>query len=65
MANLRIRLNRIADGMAQAGPNSPVFVGKGKKLIKLTREAYSGLEEEAESLSFFAGRTIFPEQLIK
>lgn len=60
-----IRINRIANGMAQAGPKSPVFVVKGKKLVKLKRDEYDRLVEEADSLSYFAGYQIRPEQLIK
>lgn len=64
-ANLRIRINRIANGMAQAGPKSPVFIVKGKKLVKLKREEYDRLVEEADSLSHLSGYHVLPEQLIK
>ncbi|ABE46880.1 hypothetical protein [Polaromonas sp. JS666] len=65
MANLIIRINSIANGMAQSGPKSPVFIVKNKKIIKLKRNEYDRLVEEADSLSYFAGYQIRPEQLIK
>ncbi len=49
--------------MKQAGPTSPVFVVKGKRLAKLTRYEYDRLKDEAESLSYFAGHQILAEQL--
>lgn len=64
-ANLIIRINQITNGMKEAKPNSPVFIVKKKKVVKLSREEYTRLEEEAEPLSYFAGYSISPEQLIK
>lgn len=60
-ANLQIRLNQITNGTAQAGPDCPVFVVKAKRLVKLSREQYTRLTEEEESLSYFAGSMTAPE----
>ena len=49
--------------MGQAGPTSPVFILKGKRLIKLKRSEYDRLVEEAEGLSYFAGYRILPDEL--
>ena len=62
-ANLQIRIRRVINGMGQAGPTSPVFILKGKRLIKLKRSEYDRLVEEAEGLSYFAGYRILPEEL--
>lgn len=64
-ANFERRMRRIRNGMGQARPDSPVFVRKGLRLVKLTRKEYDRLEEEAASLSYFAGYQITAEQLIK
>lgn len=62
-ANLQRRIRQVSNGMKQAGPTSPVFVVKGKRLAKLTRYEYDRLKDEAESLSYFAGHQILAEQL--
>ena len=64
-ANLHRRIRRIANGMSDARPNSPVHILKGKKIVKLSRIEYDRLTEQADSLSYFAGEEIQPEQLIK
>ncbi|MDO9236175.1 MAG: hypothetical protein Q7U28_09120 [Aquabacterium sp.] len=58
-------MKQIENGMRDAGPNTPVFIMQNKKIIKLTRVEYDKLKEEADSLSYFAGYTIQPEQLLK
>ena len=39
-ANLQRRINMIANGMDQAGPNSPVFLVINKKLVKFSAKEY-------------------------
>lgn len=63
MANLQRRIRMIANGMTEAGPNSPAFIVRGKKIVKLKRTEFDRLAEEADSLSYFAGYQILPEQL--
>jgi hypothetical protein len=55
----------IANGMKDAGPNTPVLIVKNRKIVTLTRVQYDKLAEEADSLSYFAGYTIQPEQLLR
>lgn len=62
-ANLQIRINRVVNGMGQAGPTSPVFILKGKRVIKLKRSEYDHLVAEADGLSYFAGHRISPEDI--
>lgn len=47
-ANLQIRIRQIANGMEQAAPNSPVFVLKNKKIVKLDRAKYDRLVDDAD-----------------
>ncbi len=63
-ANLQRRINMVRNGMEQAGPSSPIFVVKGKRLIRITRPEYDRLTGEAESLSYFAGYQILAEHLV-
>lgn len=49
--------------MELAGPNSPVYILKKGRLVKLTRAKFEELADKAESLSFFAGRQLQPEDL--
>lgn len=65
VANLHRRVRMIANGMKDAGPNTPVLIVKNRKIVTLTRVQYDKLAEEADSLSYFAGYTIQPEQLLR
>ena len=56
---------QIANGMRDAGPKTPVFVHKNGKIKKFSRAEYERLEEEAESLSYFAGHPIWAVDLVK
>lgn len=64
-ANLQRRVRMIANGMRDAGPNTPKFIVNNGKIVKLTRVQYEELVERADSLSYFAGYTILPEQLLR
>lgn len=64
-ANLNRRMLAIANGMKDAGPNSPVFIRSKRAIVRLTRPEFDKLKEEADSLSYFAGYSISPEQLIR
>lgn len=55
----------IANGLEDAGPKTPVLILKTKKIVKLTRVEYDNLAEEADSLSYFAGYAVLPEQLLR
>lgn len=64
VANQHTRARQIVNGLGQAGPKSPVFVVKGKRIVRLTRQQYDKLVDEAEGLSYFAGEYILPEDLV-
>ena len=50
-ANLQRRINMIAKGMDQAGPNSPVFLVINKKLVKFSAKEYAKHVQEMDDLS--------------
>lgn len=58
-------MRQIVNGMGDAGPKTPVFVHNNGKIKKFSRAEYERLEEEAESLSYFAGYPIYAEDLVK
>jgi hypothetical protein len=64
--NRAIHARKIFNGLAQARPNGPrPVLLKNGKVAMLSSTVYQGATEEAAGLSYFAGREISAEELIR